>query len=227
MNHRSGDSLHRIATGAAIAVNIAGLLQRKSAVSVHPALENFVSDYQKTYPKLTEIYDPKWRSPCESASPYTDLNGVVQVPWQPLKRGLDTTISHDFAGLENALDVVIHPDIKAYYGSYWSGGLEAEAPQGHVSLILLWNQQDAERLIANLIGHSMAKKRNRVPLSVFFACTDVDSELFLSVHNATGEVILEKPGKKMVEVVANDLGTFIETLVPAAPELHPERGRLV
>ncbi len=196
-------------------------------MSVQSALEHFVSRYQHTYPELTEIYDPQWRSACESAQPFTDDAGIARIPWQPLKRGLDTMITHDFDGLENALKVTVHPDVKAYYGSYWSGGLEAEAPQGHVSLILLWNQQDAERLIANLIGHAMAKQRNRVPMSVFFACTEVDSELFLSVENTTGQVLLEKPGHKPVEVVADDLATFIDTLVPAAPELHPERRQLV
>jgi SecY interacting protein Syd len=196
-------------------------------VSVKRALEQFVSHYQNTYPTLTEVYDPEWRSPCQSADPYNDDEGVLRVPWQPLKRGLDTTINHDFAGLENALEVTIHADIKAYYGSFWSGGLEAEAPQGHVSLILLWNHPDAERLIANLIGHAMAKKRQRAAMSVFFACTEIDSEMFLSVENNTGQVLLEKPGQKSVEVVAEDLATFLDTLVPAAPELHPERRLLV
>lgn len=196
-------------------------------MTVMHALEQFVSHYQKSYPTLTEVYDPEWRSPCETGEPYHDESGVMRVPWQPLPRGLNTDIEHDFAGLENALETTIHPDIKAYYGSYWSGGLEADAPQGHVSLILLWNPQDAERLIANLIGHALAKQRSRSPLSVFFACTEVDSELFLSVANDTGEVLLEKPGHKPVEVVAENLASFIDTLVPAPPELHPERRQLV
>jgi len=196
-------------------------------VSVQRALENFVSDYQRTYPRLSEIFDPEWRSPCECGEPYTDASGIVRVPWRPLPRKLDTAVAHDFAGLENALEVTIHPDLKAYYGSYWSGGLEAEAPQGHVSLIFLWNPQDADRLIANLIGHALAKRRQKAPLSVFFACTEVDSELFLSLDNATGQVLLEKPGRRSVEVVADDLAGFIGSLVPAEPNLHPERRTLV
>jgi len=196
-------------------------------VSVQSALEQFVSHYLKSYPHLTEIFDPEWRSPCETGEPYTDEAGIVRVPWQPMRRRTNTPTEHDFAGLENALEVEIHPDIKRYYGSYWSGGLEAEAPQGHVSLILLWNHEDTNRLIANLIGHAMAKQRTRMPLSIFFACTEADSELFLSVHNETGEVVLEKPGHKAVDVVDNDLAAFIDTLVPAPPELHPERSALV
>jgi SecY interacting protein Syd len=195
-------------------------------LSVQTALSQFVSHYEKSYPELTEIFDPEWRSPCETSEPYQDDDGIVRVPWSPLARGLKVPEEHDFAGLENALETEIHPDIKAYYGSFWSGGLEAEAPQGHVSLILLWNAEDASRLIENLIGHALAKRRARAPLSVFFACTDQDSELFLSVENTTGEVLIEKPGHKPVDVVAGSLASFIDSLVPAPPELHPERSLL-
>ncbi len=195
-------------------------------MSVQTALSQFVSHYEKSYPELTEIFDPEWRSPCETSETYQDDDGIVRVPWSPLARGLKVPEEHDFAGLENALETEIHPDIKAYYGSFWSGGLEAEAPQGHVSLILLWNAEDASRLIENLIGHALAKRRARAPLSVFFACTDQDSELFLSVENTTGEVLIEKPGHKPVDVVAGSLASFIDSLVPAPPELHPERSLL-
>ena len=85
------------------------------------------------------------------------------------------------------------------------------------------SRERADRLIENLIGHAIAKQRSRSPFSVFFACTDPESELFLSVENASGQVVLEKPGHKPVDVVANSLAEFIDTLVPAPPELHPER----
>lgn len=195
-------------------------------MSVQTALTHFVAHYEKTYPELTEIFDPEWRSPCETGEPYRDSEGVVRVPWRPLPRSLQVPEMHDFEGLENALETEIHPDIKAYYGSFWSGGLEAEAPQGHVSLILLWNEEDASRLIENLIGHALAKRRARSPLSIFFACTEQDSDLFLSVDNATGNVLIEKPGHKPVDVVAESLASFIDSLVPASPDLHPERSLL-
>ena len=44
-------------------------------------------------------------------------------------------------------------------------------------------------LFALLIGHALAKRRARAPFSVFFACSEQDSELFLSVDNTTGEVL--------------------------------------
>lgn len=135
--------------------------------------------------------------------------------WQPLRRqdGAD-----DFAGLERALELSIHPDIKRYYGRYWSGGLEAEADEGHVSLLLLWNGEDADRLVENLIGHALAKRRARTPFTVFFACTEPESDLFLSVDNETGKVVLEAPGQKPLRVVAESLAQFLAVLRPASPQ---------
>ncbi|MEJ2090499.1 MAG: SecY-interacting protein Syd [Gammaproteobacteria bacterium] len=130
------------------------------------------------------------------------------------------TAGADFAPLERALEIMVHPDIKAYYGAYWSAGLEAEAVEGHVSLLFLWNAADAERLNENLIGHAMAKQRAKAPMTIFFACTEPDSELFLSVDNDSGTVVLEKPGYQPIREVAADLASFLATLVPRPPLIH-------
>lgn len=186
---------------------------------VEAALDRFVADSLARYPRLEDYFDPDWRSPCELGEPYLDAQGSRRVAWQPLRRsGAD-----DFSGLERALELNIHPDIKSYYQRYWSGGLEAEAADGHVSLLLLWNPADGERLVENLIGHALAKRRARQPFSVFFACTEPDSDLFLTIENDTGRVLLEAPGRKPLRMVADCLGAFLETLTPAPPELHPAR----
>lgn len=182
-------------------------------------LDAFVERYVQQYPELVDPFDPQWRSPCETGEPFTAGDDERCVSWRPLRRAF----ADDFAGLERALETTIHDDIKAYYGRYWSGGLEATAQEGHVSLILLWNPADAERLVENLIGHALAKRRVRAPFTVFFACTEPDSELFLSVDNATGEVVLEAPGSKPIRTVAPSLTVFLRGLVPAAPGMHPER----
>ena len=185
-------------------------------------LFRFVTGYVDAYPDLTEVFDPDWRSPCEVGEPFRGPDGVEVVRWRPVRR----RYADDFRGLENALELAIHPDIKAYYGSWWSGGLEAAAPDGHVSLLFLWNEADAERLVENLIGHAMAKQRARAPFSVFFACTEQDSELFLSVENETGRVLLERPGYKPIRTVAESLPEFLGGLTPRSPYLHPERAVL-
>jgi SecY interacting protein Syd len=188
--------------------------------AVTAALDGFVARYRERFERLEQPYDPEWRSPCEVGEPYPGADGERRIVWQPVQRPLG---SDDFVGLERALEIPIHPDIKAYYGRYWSAGLEATAPDGHVSLLLLWNEQDADRLIENLIGHAMAKRRARSGFSVFFALTEPDSDLFLSIENDSGRVVLEVPGAKPKRVVADSLAAFLGTLTPASPNLHPER----
>jgi SecY interacting protein Syd len=187
---------------------------RSRTSTVHDALDDFVTRYLEAYPELFEVFDEEWRSPCEISPP---SRGRVQ--WRPSPRKR----ANDFAGLERALAIEIHPDIKAYFGSFWSGDLEAEADDGHVSLLFLWNADDVDRLVENLIGHALQKRRRRQPFNVFFACTEKDSELILAVDNDTGEVILEAPDKPPLRTVADDLATFLSTLRPASPTQHSER----
>ena len=186
--------------------------------AVTDALKQFIDDYVQRYPDLVDVFDPEWRSPCETGAAF-ERGGTTVVPWAPYPRHH----ADDFSGLENALETSIHPDIKAYYGAYWSGGLEATAPDGHVSLLFLWNPADCERLIENLIGHAIAKQRAKAPFSVFFACTEPESDLFLAVDNTTGAVTLERPGYAPLRQVAESLGEFLAGLEPASPWQHPDR----
>ena len=107
-------------------------------------------------------FDPDWRSPCELE--FRREQAGTQVAWRPLPQ--TTRVSFD--GLANALEQPIHPDICTYFSCYWSGSLEAQTNDGHVSLIQLWNLEDFDRLIENLIGHSLAKRQQREPFTVFF-----------------------------------------------------------
>lgn len=153
---------------------------------------------------LAAPFDPDWRSPCER---YQSENLTW---WQPTAQETPVT----FAGVENALELTIHDDIKAYYSSYWSGTLEADSEEGRVSLIQLWNPEDFERLVANLIGHAIAKHRLKQPLTVFFANTEPDSELFLSIDNETGVILLENPGKPPLRQVDENIEKFLGRLNP-------------
>lgn len=119
-----------------------------------------------------------------------------------------------FQGLSNALEIAIHPDIQAYYGSFWCGSIEAESEEGHVSLIQLWNPDDFDRLIQNLIGHALMKRRSKQPFTVFIANTEADSELFLSIDNDSGAILLEEPGKPPLRQVEDNLVAFLNRLTP-------------
>jgi len=187
-------------------------------VTVRDALAEFMDHTMKTYPNLHAPFDPEWRSPAEIGEPF-DAEAGRLIAWQPTARHPESATA-DFEPLERALELTVHPDIKAYYGAYWAAGLEAEAVDGHVSLLFLWNPEDVERLNENLIGHAMNKQRAGGGMSVFFACTEPDSELFLSVDNESGAVLLEKPGFKPIRQVADNLAGFLTSLVPRPPELH-------
>lgn len=178
---------------------------------VKTAMQQFINAYLTAAGKTgkefpTVEFDPEWLSECQKDTVDTD----GRVGWRPVEQRQHV----DFNGLENALELQIHPDIKEYYGSFWSGSLEATCDEGHVSLIQLWNPQDFDRLIANLIGHALAKKRLKQSFTVFFANTEPDSEYFLSIDNETGAVLLEAPGlppRKSVEACLSD---FIKRLKP-------------
>lgn len=178
------------------------------------ALTKFIEDTLDLAERreLTAPFDAQWRSSCEL---HQDTEFTY---WRPTPQ--ETPVS--FAGLENALECEVHPAIKSYYGSYWSGTLEADSEEGRVSLIQLWNPEDFDRLIANLIGHALAKQRLKQPMTVFFANTEPDSELFLSIDNASGAIMLEEPGKPPMRQVESDISTFISRLTPQLrqPELY-------
>ena len=188
-------------------------------MTVRQALDNFVDDTLICYPVLSVPFDADWRSLCETGEPYQGPDDKPLINWQPTPRHQNTSVD-DFQPLEQALEVQVHPDIKAYYAGYWAAGLEAEAVDGHVSLLFLWNVDDVARLNENLIGHALSKRRSKAPMSIFFACTEPDSELFLSVDNDSGRVLLEKPGHKPIREVADSLEAFLATLVPRTPDLH-------
>ena len=181
-------------------------------MSVIEALDDFIDATRKSNEWLSTPFDDQWRSDCELGDPF-EQDGEAHIRWQPVLRGP----REDFAGLENALEVEIHADIKAYYGRYWAASLPAAAPDGPVQLIFLWNPDDADRLIENLIGHAMACQRSKSALSIFFATTTEASEYFLTVRNDTGEVQLELPGRKPVRTVAPNLQSFLEELAPVPP----------
>ena len=158
-------------------------------------------------------FDPEWRSSCETGE---TRDGMTF--WRPVMQPAPVDFSH----LENALEFPIHADIKTFYSRYWAGGIEARSTEGPVSLIQLWNYDDYERLVANLIGHALAQKRARAPFTVFVATTDPDSELFLSIDNASGKVMLEEPGKLPIREVDDNIADFLDRLTPtdAPPAIY-------
>lgn len=190
-----------------------------SADTLNDAIDRFFDHYQITHPQLSCPTDSDWPSPCE-------LDDVPAAPgetqWRPVRRHRDT---QDFVDLERALGFELHADLKTHYARYWSGTLEAEAPDGHVSLIYLWNREDVDRLVENLIGHVVACRNNKTPFAGFFATTEPGEDYFLTINNTTGQVQLEQPGYKPLRVICDSLAEFYDLLVPASqPNQSPVDG---
>jgi SecY interacting protein Syd len=151
-------------------------------------------------------YDPQWPSPCQVGAPRDG-----SIAWRPVPR--DTP--PDWSGLEAALEQALHPDLAAFYGSFWSDCIPVRAQEGGATLIQVWNERDFERLVGNLLGHALQKRRRRDPLTLFVACTD-EGDLVLSVDNASGRVVLEQPGQPPQREVAESLAALLARMQPLA-----------
>ena len=146
-------------------------------------------------------FDAEWPSPCEIEG----SRSGDEIGWQPVKRDQPG----DFANVEEALDIELHPSIKAYYGHFFSGELQLAHAKGPVFLLQVWNEDDFANLQQNLIGHIMMKRQLRQDITLFFALTDLEEQM-ISIVNETGEVWLENVGKpphlKLADTMAEFLG---------------------
>ncbi|WP_028470818.1 SecY-interacting protein [Neptunomonas japonica] len=178
-------------------------------MQISDALDSFVNAWQAFHDNTppTIAFDSEWPSLCYNAS--SPQEGEL-ISWQPRKQ---TTACDVFTRLGEALETTIHPDIIAYYTYLWSDHLDATAPDGDLTLLQVWNEEDIERLRANLIGHAMVKVKKKLPLTLFFACTEPDDGM-LSLLNDDGSIWLEYPGKKPVKKIAESLSEFLNQLTP-------------
>lgn len=147
--------------------------------------------------------DPDLESPCQ----YGEVSEDQQVRWWPSLR----TECQDFSNLEHGLEIKLHPDLQAFYGHCYGGGLKVQHPRGHAELLMVWHQQDFSRLQQNIIAHILMKRRLKQRETVFFAVTD-DDDIMLSVLNETGAVYLEHAGCEVKEQLAPSLAEFLKQL---------------
>lgn len=173
------------------------------------ALDLFVEKYQSSAKskgvELSIEYDANWPSDC-----YVRVGESAEhVPWQPQLREQPA----DFSGMEHGLDMLIHPDIKAFYSRYWSDNLSAVTSKGCLQVLQAWNPEDFERLQQNLVGHVLMKRRLKQPETLFFGLTDQE-DFILTIDNQTGKVMLEQVGVKPTECLASNLAEYLLNLEP-------------
>lgn len=175
--------------------------------TVNEALDNFINQLIALQPEPPLIpYNAQWLSACY----LHNANEGEMVPWRPIRQ----TGNDMFLRLEEALEEKVHPDIISYYSRYWSDPLPATCADGDLTLLLVWNEEDMERLRSNLIGHALSKRQQKRPLTFFIACPEPDENFFISVDNFSGEVLLETPGKPPLRKLADNLTDFLSTLTP-------------
>lgn len=150
-----------------------------------------------------------WADPAAvSPAQYGEVS-AEQVHWWPVPQ----TEALDFSGLEQGLDLVVHPSIKAFYATLWGADLTVHHPRGPVGLLLLWHPADFVRLQENLIAHVLMKRRLKQRETLFFAVTD-EEDTMLSILNSSGEVYLERAGQEVKQLIAADLVSFMRQLTP-------------
>lgn len=175
------------------------------------ALDRLIADFIATcdreeYPWVP--YDPDWPSPCyrHAAKPGRPVS------WQPVRM---ETPGDMFARLSRALEESLHPDLVTYYSRYWSDPIPCTLPDGAgVSLLLVWNEQDMERLRANLIGHALNKRRQKRELTLFFGLLEPETDEMITLNNRDGSIWLELPGKAPHTRLADSLADFLGRLTP-------------
>ncbi|WP_018983503.1 SecY-interacting protein [Salinimonas chungwhensis] len=182
--------------------------------SIEQAIDQLIGQYkadaQNAQQPLRVEYEPDWPTPCYQLDQHDEVHEGAHVSWQPVRQ----SSANSFAKLEDALELTLDQQYCVFFTRYYSFNLMARAPQGECELLQVVSDSDFERLQENLIGHVLMKRRLRQPETLFFGLTD-DDNLILSIINNSGEVILERVGKKHYEVLAPDLSTFLNQLAPS------------
>ena len=156
-----------------------------------------------SYGMATVEADPEWSSPCEYGPP--DENGHVH--WKPVSM----EAAPDFGPLEALMGEPLHPDLKSFYGSYWSGPMQARHGKEVVLLQTVWNPEDLTRTQAAIADHVQSRRAALGRTATVFVAS-TDSDFFYSVDNRTGEVLLEEPGFAPHGIAAPSLTEFLTAL---------------
>lgn len=173
--------------------------------NLESVLDNLIERYIKELPVRYTEYVSEWESPI-----YGTVVDDDAVEWSPVQQPSPLS----FNDLESALEMTFHSSIKTIFGRWFAGDLSLEYNGHPVTLLQVQSPEDGERLLANLTGHILMKRRLKQPETVFIGLGVENDDLLVSIDNATGHVGLEWVGKEQHECLATSLEEWLSQCVP-------------
>lgn len=172
-------------------------------------IDALITRYENDIPVRYTEYVEEWESPI-----YRKVVDDDTVEWTPCRQ----PESLNFDELESALELTFHDSIKTLFGRWYAGDL-ALIYQGHaINLLQVQSAEDGERLLANITGHVLMKRKLKQPETVFIGLGQEDNGLLLTIDNQSGVVGLEWVGKEQHEVLASSLSDWLNDCKPHVNE---------